>query len=289
MIALALVVFCLGGGCKRPQAAAPGNNGSPASGRSEQGQRDDHDHEEGDHDEHGREGEHEHEPGAHGGTIVPIGRDNYHAEAVFEDNGRVRLYTLGRDETKVQDVESQELVAYARPAGGGDSARFVLEPEPQAGDAPDRTSQFVGQLPDSLRGTAVQVTIPSIRINKDRFRLQLKSAVEHAEMPDKVADEAERELYLTSAGKYTNQDIEANGGVTASEKFKGFKAAHDLNPRPGDKICPITMTKANPGVRWIVDGQAYEFCCPPCVDEFVQRAKQDPQAIQEPEAYVKRE
>lgn len=42
--------------------------------------------------------EHAHKPGDHGGIIVEIGRDNYHAEAVFEKGGVLRLYTLGKDE-----------------------------------------------------------------------------------------------------------------------------------------------------------------------------------------------
>ncbi len=105
-------------------------------------------------------------------------------------------------------------------------------------------------------------------------------------MPDKVADNEERELYLTAAGKYTLEDIEANGNRTASEKFKGFKAAHDLRPQPGDKICPVTLTKANPQCTWIVGGQEYQFCCPPCIDEFVALAKEDGE-IKDPEDYVK--
>src|SRR5688572_22092052 len=47
--------------------------------------------------------EHGHAPGAHGGTIVSLGRDSYHAEAVFEQGGLVRLYMLGQDETRVQE------------------------------------------------------------------------------------------------------------------------------------------------------------------------------------------
>src|SRR5207244_10197716 len=38
--------------------------------------------------------DHAHKAGAHSGIIVAIGRDNYHAEAVFERGGRLRLYTL---------------------------------------------------------------------------------------------------------------------------------------------------------------------------------------------------
>src|SRR5262245_6972704 len=53
--------------------------------------------------------EHAHKPSAHGGIVVSIGRDSYHAEAVFEKGGTLRLYMLGQDETKVLEVESQTL------------------------------------------------------------------------------------------------------------------------------------------------------------------------------------
>src|SRR5205807_486834 len=104
----------------------------------------------------------------------------------------------------------------------------------------------------------------------------------------KVQDEAERQLYLTPGGKYTAADIEANGQRTASEKFQGFQAAHDLHPAPGERICPITLTRANQACTWIVGGQEYQFCCPPCVDEFVQLAKSKPDQIKQPEEYRKK-
>ncbi len=103
--------------------------------------------------------------------------------------------------------------------------------------------------------------------------------------PSKVADADERALYLTPGGKYTEGDIRANGAVTASAKFKGLKAQHDVKPQPGDKLCPISMTKANPKFSWVIGGQTYEFCCPPCVDEFVALAKETPDAVRPPESY----
>ena len=107
-------------------------------------------------------------------------------------------------------------------------------------------------------------------------------------MPAKVADDQERELYLTPGGCYTSEDIVANGSVTASEKFKGVMAKHDLKPKAGDVLCPITFTKGNPKFTWIVGGKPYEFCCPPCIDEFVATAKRDATAIKDPTDYVKR-
>lgn len=235
------------------------------------------------------EAEHGHKPGTHGGLIVEIGRDNYHAEAVFEKGGTVRLYLLGQDEAKVQDVESQVLTAYVKAEGDPEATSFVLKPQPQPGDAEGKTSQFIGQLPRELSGGNLEVTVPSIRISGERFRFGFKSVSEAHEvpMPATLGEEQEHQLYLTPGGKYTAEDIKANGGVTASQKFKGMPAAHDLKTKSGDKVCPITQTKANAKFTWIVDGKAYEFCCPPCVDEFVRAAKERPEDIKEPDAYVK--
>jgi hypothetical protein len=232
--------------------------------------------------------EHAHKPGSHGGTIVEIGRDNYHAEAVFEKGGLVRLFTLGQDETRVRAVESQELKAYAKTEGGTESQEFVLRPEPQPGDGPGTTSVFVGQLPAELVAKQIQVTVPSITIAGERFRFAFASTSHEPDMPPAAAPDDEQKMYLTPAGKYTADDIKANGSMTASAKYKGFKAAHDLKPRRGDLICPITLTKANPECTWVVNGHTYQFCCPPCIDEFVSLAREQPDQIRPPQAYRKK-
>ncbi|MBX9653951.1 hypothetical protein K2Y11_10085 [bacterium] len=233
--------------------------------------------------------EHGHKSGAHGGILISLGRDSYHAEAVFEKGGVLRLYTLGKDESRVIDVEKQTLKGFVKVEGDAEAHQFTLEAESQDGDADSRTSQFVGTLPKGLWGLNLDVTVPNIVIAGERFRLGFKSTPQqHDEgMPNKVADEEERKLYLTPGGKYTEADIKANGSITASVKFKGLKSSHDMFPKAGDKICPVTQTKANPQFTWIVDGKSYEFCCPPCVDEFVKTAKASPEDIQQPADYVK--
>lgn len=237
-----------------------------------------------------QEEEHGHKPGEHGGILVSLGRDSYHVEAVFEAGGKLRLYTLGKDESRVIDVESQSLKGFVKAVGGNDATSVAFVPEPQDGDPAGRTSQFVGTLPADLVSKPVTVTVPNIVISGERFRLGFESsAPAHGEaMPNKVADDEERELYLTPGGVYTQADIEANGGVTASQKFRGLMSSHDLQPKVGDRICPITSTKANAQFTWVVDGKPYEFCCPPCVDEFVKTAKAAPDSIKEPGEYVKR-
>jgi hypothetical protein len=237
------------------------------------------------------EAEHAHKPGQHGGIIVEIGRDNYHAEAVFARDGVVRVYTLGKDEAVVQEVESQTLTAYARGDGDTEAVEFTLKAEPRADDAAGKTSQFVGTLPEPLRGRHVEVTVPTIRIEGTRYRFAFANAAKAdggEEMPVKVANDEERRLYLTAGGKYTEADIEANGKTTASIKFAGMKSEHNDDPQPGDRICPISKSKASAKFTWIVDGKSYEFCCPPCVDEFVKKAKEKPDAIKAPGEYVKK-
>ena len=235
-------------------------------------------------------GEHGHKPGSHGGIIVPIGGDNYHAEVVFEKGGVLRLYMLGRNESVVAEVESQPLTGYARLEDATESESFVLAPRPQPGDKAGMTSLFVGHLPKEVAGKKLVVTVPTIRIGGERFRFAFTSATETGDhdMPSKVADDEERKLYLTPGGKYTVADIKANGSVTASVKFKGLKADHDLKPKSGEKICPVTLTKANPKFAWVIDGKVYEFCCPPCVDEFVALAKEKPEEVMPPEFYRKK-
>ena len=154
------------------------------------------------------EAEHGHKPGAHGGIMVSLGRDSYHVEAVIDSEGVVRLYTLGKDESRVIDVESQTLKGFVKAEGDTDSKSISFEPSPQDGDSQGKTSLFVGQLPQELVGRKIDVTIPNIRIDGERFRLGFVSGQEShgesSEMPAKVANEAERELYLTPGGRYTS-------------------------------------------------------------------------------------
>ena len=237
------------------------------------------------------EEEHPHKPGSHGGIIIPIGSDSYHAEAVIEKSGDFRLMMLGKDESRIQEVDIQLVKAYVKAVGDPDATPIEMTAVPQDGDAPDMTSQFVGQLPEALRGRQLDVTIPNLRIAGERFRIGFTTVTEtHAdEMSDNLPADGERTLYMTAGGKYTEADIKANGNMTASQKFKGVASSHDMFPKQGDRICPITLTKANPNFTWIIDGKPYQFCCPPCVDEFVKLAKEDPEQVKNPDSYVKAE
>ncbi len=68
--------------------------------------------------------EHGHKTGSHGGMIVSLGRDSYHIEAIVTNKGEVRLHTLGNDESRVVDIESQTLTAFVKPSGAAMRSRL---------------------------------------------------------------------------------------------------------------------------------------------------------------------
>jgi uncharacterized membrane protein YraQ (UPF0718 family) len=144
---------------------------------------------------------------------------------------------------------------------------------------------------DAVRALVADVSRAQQRMqasfnSEKRYRFAFEE--DHADMPAAATADAARELYMTPKGLYTAEDIAANGSVTAAEKYQGFHSAHDFKPKPGDPICPITQTKANPQCTWIVGGKKYLFCCPPCIDEFMKLARESPEKIRRPEEYVSR-
>lgn len=244
-------------------------------------------------------GSHEHESGSHGGQILSLGRDSYHVEVV-ETKGAtsaeriVRLYLLGADESRIEEIEAGTLQAYLKGDGDSEAVTEKVDAEPQSGDSPGKTSVLVMKIPEKFNGKALAVTIPNIRFGTERFRLAFDLATDehereamHGITTSKEASAEDKELYLTPGGLYTEADIKANGGVTAAQKFRGIKATHDVKPKSGDLLCPVSMTKANAEFTWIIGGKPYQFCCPPCVDEFLALAKKSPEKVNAPETYVK--
>ena len=118
---------------------------------------------------------HAHKPGAHGGTIVSLGKDSYHAEVVFEKDGGVRLYMLGKDESTPQEVQVQDLVGYVTPAGAMDAVQVKFAADPRKEDAAGKTTQFAAKLPPDLHGKTVKVTINNVQVGAERFRIEFSN------------------------------------------------------------------------------------------------------------------
>ena len=110
----------------------------------------------------------------------------------------------------------------------------------------------------------------------------LEGTIAHAETHKKV----EQEIFFTPGGQYTQEDIQKNGTMAPSKKFGDLMAIHDINPEKGTLVCPITNTKANPQFYWWVGGKKYTFCCPPCVEEFVLKAKKSKVPLPSPETFI---
>ncbi len=65
---------------------------------------------------------------------------------------------------------------------------------PQDGDAPGKTSQFLGKLPEGAIGKAIDGTIPNLRFGTERFRVGFTTAVESHDsgMPAAVTGDEEQ-------------------------------------------------------------------------------------------------
>ena len=67
--------------------------------------------------------------------------------AVIETTGDFRLLMLGKDETRIQEVDVQPVKAYVKAIGDPNATPIELAAVPQDGDSPEKTSLFLGQLP----------------------------------------------------------------------------------------------------------------------------------------------
>ena len=97
-------------------------------------------HHEGDGHDHA---EHAHaETGPHKGQLIELGKEEYHAELVHdEDAGKVTIYVLDSEAKKAVAIESTELIINLKHDGKGE--QFKLAAAPQDGDGEGKSSRFV--------------------------------------------------------------------------------------------------------------------------------------------------
>jgi len=234
-----------------------------------------------------------HDDADHGHAKGVVAFGDHHARLVVEQGGVLKLFILGKDETKVATIEAQEVHGQLQADQQAEAVPVVLKADPQPGDAAGQASQFKGETPEALRGKPFVATL-LLMVNGERYRVQLSSVAGahegHAGQPKGVerGSARERELYLTAAGIYTAADVHANGNTVPSEKFKDIAWPHDEDLKPGDRVCPVTSQKADARCSWIVGGKSYAFCCPPCLDKFMGWAKNKPEKVKDPAEYVEK-
>jgi YHS domain-containing protein len=243
----------------------------------------------------------------HGGVVVVVG-DRHHAEAVWEpDTGRVQVFVLGADEQVPFPIPVQTLAATFEDAAGAGERAFTLRAKPLPGEAAGSfASRFEGVAPRAMAGAAAPALTLALPLGGRERRVRFEPLVpagaaasaadgEHPERdgagaaapPEMTA--RERALFLTPGGLYTRADIAANGRMAPAQRYRGVMASHNQHPPKGARVCPISGTEANPKFAWVVGGKRYLFCCPPCIEEFVQQAKARPETVRPPQDYVKKD
>ncbi len=119
IVSVAIGVACGSIGCGKTSEYAPVNQLKKAEPVTE------HDH------EHG-------EKGPHGGGLVELGEEEYHAEIVVDhDSHAITLYVLGKDAKTPEPVVATEVTI--TPEG---KDALTLKAAPQTGDAEGKTTKF---------------------------------------------------------------------------------------------------------------------------------------------------
>ena len=230
-------------------------------------------------------------------SLNVIAAGNHHLEAQMSRAGQLEIYIYGSQEQQLSPIATLglDLAAEAKAViPGEESVPITLTPKPYSTDPDGMTSRLVGQFarrPDQEQ-VGLMLTLP---MDDQTYRVSWRPenlvpgqfAAPDPGMPQPVSSDAARKLFLTPGGLYTQADIAANGNMTAKQKYGNQMSAHNAHPKPGDRLCPVTDTLANPKFAWIIAGKTYLFCCPPCIEEFVKRAKQSPASVKAPESYVK--
>lgn len=130
---MALVGTCLSftGGCSK--SPPQGKSADPPSNAKQSGASG-HNHE-----------EHAHpSTGPHDGHLIELGKEEYHAELVHDDDaGTVTIYILDHDAKDAVAIDAKELRINLKHDGKGE--QFKLAAAPQDGDEKGKASRFVSR------------------------------------------------------------------------------------------------------------------------------------------------
>jgi hypothetical protein len=84
---------------------------------------------------------HEHEQGPHGGHLVELGEEEYHAEVVFDPkSSKITLYVLDSSAKKAAPIDAKEIKLELTI--GGQPESFTAQAVADKGDPPDKSSRF---------------------------------------------------------------------------------------------------------------------------------------------------
>ncbi len=227
--------------------------------------------------------------GPRGGPLAEWGDHQFHVEfTVDHETGTAVVYILDANAKAAVPIAAGQLTLSLKLS---EPTTLALTPKPQPGDPAGKASAFEGRH-DALRTMRRLAGTVGGQFDGARYSGSFEQAAhaDHKGEPKSPAGPTPREteLFLTPGGIYTQADIAKNGGAVPSVKFAGVAFEHDDDLKPGDRICPVTVNKADDKCKWWVNGKEYTFCCPPCLEKFVKQAKQSPEKIKEPGEYIQK-
>lgn len=217
---------------------------------------------------------HKHGKTPHGGPFAEWEELDYHAEfTVDHAKKQVTVYILDKEMEKSPKIDPAKITK-VKLAVLGSTPPVLIDLKLDDKASADKGFPFVG-------------THDFFATPKD-FKGDISGNVDgkpyNGEFNFKASTKAQ--LFLQPGGIYTAADVKANGNTTPTERFKGKEWDHADNLKPGDKTCPVTKNKAEAECAWIVQGQRYEFCCPPCLDKFIGWAHHQPEKVKNANDYV---
>lgn len=122
---------------------------------------------------------HDHDShGPHGGELLELGAEEYHAELVHDEKQQtVTIYILNGSATSGVPIEAREVTINL--VNKGQAAQFALPAVPDAGDPPGTSSRF--QSRDVQLHEQLETASPAPQLVVDIAGKQYRGAIEHAE------------------------------------------------------------------------------------------------------------
>jgi YHS domain-containing protein len=227
--------------------------------------------------------------GPHGGPLAEWGDHAYHVEfTVDAATGTATAYVLDKNAKVAVPISAKDVSLSLKATV---PVTIALSPKPQPGDPAGLASAYSGTH-ESLRTMKRWGGTLAAQFDGKRYAAPFETPAhkDHVDVSPPAGAPTAREidLFLKPGGIYTLADIEKNGGVVPAVKFAGVAFDHDDDLKPGDKICPVTVNKADEKCVWWVNGQQYTFCCPPCLEKFVKQAKTTPEKVKAPGEYIQK-